>query len=93
MIEVIKLGADWCQPCKTYDPTFDAIAEKHQTGNTGVVFKKLDIEQPENLELVQQYSVRSIPTTVFVVNGEVKEKKIGVLTESAIEEIINIIRG
>jgi thioredoxin 1 len=93
MIEVIKLGADWCQPCQSYDPTFDKVAEKHQTENTGVLFKKLDIEQPENLELVQQYSVRTIPTTVFVVNGEVKEKKIGVLTESAIEEIINTIKG
>ncbi len=91
MIEVIKLGADWCQPCQAYDPTFDAITTKHQTQNTGVIFKKVDIENPENAGIVEMCAVRSIPTTVFIVNGEIKEKKIGVLTEALIEETLKSI--
>lgn len=88
MIEVIKLGAEWCGPCKQYDPIFDSIVEKHKNEGSSVSFKKVDIENPENAEIVEMCSVRSIPTTVFIVGGEIKEKKIGVLTEEVINETI-----
>jgi len=89
MIEVIKLGADWCQPCQAYDPTFKAIKEKYDNEGSGIDFKIIDIEAPQNQELVERCSVRSIPTTVFIVGGEIKEKKIGILDEKTITETIN----
>lgn len=88
MIEVIKLGAPWCGPCNAYDPTFDAIAEKYKNEGSLVSFTKVDIENPDNAEIVERCAVRSIPTTVFIVGGEIKEKKIGVLTEDVINETI-----
>ncbi len=88
MIEVIKLGAPWCGPCNVYDPIFDSIAEKHQNENSGILFKKVDIDNPENVSIVEMCAVRSIPTTVFIVSGEIKQKKIGVLSESDIEETL-----
>jgi thiol-disulfide isomerase/thioredoxin len=88
MIEVIKLGAAWCQPCKQYDPIFNSVKEKYDKEGSGISFSVIDIEDEANLELVQHYAVRSIPTTVFVVSGEIREKKIGVLDEKTISEII-----
>jgi thioredoxin 1 len=87
MVEVIKFGAAWCGPCKAIAPTIKALKEKYDAIE-GSKVNIVDIDIDENPELAQKYSVRSIPTIVFIKDDEVKEKKVGVITESQIEQII-----
>lgn len=87
MIEVIKFGADWCQPCKAIAPTMKSLKEKYDAiEGSNVSIISIDID--ENPELGEKYKVKNIPTIVFVKEGEVIQKKVGVLNESQIEEII-----
>lgn len=89
MIEVIKFGAAWCGPCKAYEPTIKSAIEKYNVEGSDVSFISIDID--ENIELASTYSIRAVPTTVFVSNGMVSAKKTGVLTLKQIEETINTI--
>ena len=87
MIEVIKFGAEWCSPCKAIAPTMEALKKKYDE-IVGSDINILSIDIDENPELGEKYKVRNIPTIIFVKDGEVVEKKVGVLNESQIEEII-----
>ena len=91
MIEVIKFGAEWCGPCKVIAPTIKSLKEKYDA-IVGSQVNIIDIDIDENPELAEKYKVRNIPTIVFVKNEEVIQKKVGVLTENEIEEIIKSIK-
>jgi thioredoxin 1 len=87
MIEVIKLGAKWCSPCTVMSPTMKSLKEKYDAiegSNVNII----DIDIDENPELGEKYKVRNIPTIIFVKDGEMVDKKVGVLNEAQIEEII-----
>lgn len=64
MTEIIKFYADWCGPCKSQYRILDEIRRE------GYVFEWTDINiedsSEENLSLVAQYGVRSIPTLVVL---------------------------
>lgn len=63
---VIRFHAQWCAPCKAFEPVYkDAATE------TLIPFYDVDIE--EALDLVREFKVMSIPAVFFVSNG-VKRK-------------------
>lgn len=80
MIRVIKFSAVWCGPCKTYDPIFSSVAEQFPD----VTFEKVDIEDMP--EVTEKYNIRNVPTTIIEVDGEVKFRRSGVLTQLELSE-------
>ena len=87
MVEVIKLGAEWCAPCKAMAPIIKSLKEKYDAIE-GTDINIIEIDIDENPELGEKYKVKSIPTIVFVKDGEMVQKKVGLLNEAQIEEII-----
>lgn len=87
MIEVIKFGAEWCGPCKAYEPTIKNAIEKYNVEGSDVSVLSLDVD--ENVELASKFSIRAVPTTVFILNDVVKAKKTGVLNSKQLDDIIN----
>lgn len=86
MLEIIKLGAQWCNPCKAYAPVIKKLEEKYNVPGSNVTVVDYDID--ENPDMGVKYGVRSVPTTVFVLEGVVKHKQSGVLDEKFIEDKI-----
>lgn len=78
---VIDFYANWCQPCKMVSPILEELSNKYKED---INFFKVDIEEED--DLVSMYSIRSIPTFVFIFsNGEV-EIIIGAPTKEKLEE-------
>jgi thioredoxin len=91
MIEVIKFGAEWCASCRVIAPTIESLKKKYDViVESNVSIMSIDID--ENPELAAKYKIKSIPTTIFIKNDEVVEKKSGVLNEAQIEEIIKSLK-
>lgn len=86
MLKVIDFWAPWCGPCKVLGPVIDRISEKYD-GDETVTIEKVNVD--ENMELAKQFEVRSIPTVVFLKDGEVVNKFVGTKTESEILKMIN----
>lgn len=81
MKELLKFSASWCQPCKSLSSNFKHVDLKD------IVFKEVDID--ENMELANQYGIRSVPTMILLKDGEEVGRKTGVLMADKIEEFIH----
>lgn len=71
---VVDLWAPWCGPCKMLGPIIEDIAKEY-TGK--VTFGKLNID--DNPQTASSYQVNSIPTLLFIKNGAVVFKQVGLL--------------
>ena len=70
---VVDFYASWCGPCKMLAPILDSVAEE----TSGVAFFRVDVDQAP--DLARRYGVMSIPTLVYLKNGEEFARTVGVL--------------
>lgn len=81
---MIDFWAEWCGPCRMIAPIVEEIAEEF--GEKAVV-GKCDIEADNALAM--KYKVRNIPTIIFIKDGEVVDRQVGVASKEALEEKLN----
>lgn len=84
---LIKYTADWCNPCKTLTP----ILEKLQEDEKNILIMEADIIN--NGESSKKYSVKNIPTCIFIKNGIEKGRFIGTKTTKQIKEFLKEYNG
>lgn len=71
MLEVVKFRADWCQPCKRLAPIIDELKQEFPD----VTFRDVDVDaQPDE---AAKYGVMSLPTLVFIKDGQVVDRQVG----------------
>lgn len=80
---VADFWAVWCGPCKMIAPIIDEMAEEYEGS---VVIGKVDVDN--NPQVASKYSIRSIPTILFIKNGEIVDKHVGVISKQALKEKI-----
>ena len=81
---LVDMFATWCGPCKMMAPVVAQLAEEYEgTVKVG----KLDIDQ--NVDIVAQYKIMSVPTFLVIKDGEVKEKLIGAVSKEELVEAID----
>lgn len=81
---VVDFYADWCGPCKMLAPVIEALAGEMEGK---VKIGKLNVD--DSPETARQYGIMSIPTLLYIKNGEVVNKTVGVLSKAEIEQVIN----
>lgn len=69
---VVDFWAEWCGPCRMVTPIIEELASDY---DGKAVIGKLNVDQ--NPEISSRYGIRSIPTVLFIKNGEVVDKQIG----------------
>ncbi|MBR4719750.1 MAG: thioredoxin [Lachnospiraceae bacterium] len=80
---LVDFWAPWCGPCKMAGPLISEIAAEHEGE-----FKVGKVNVDEEQELAEKYSVMSIPTVIAFVNGEVKNKLIGLNSKQAYVDLM-----
>jgi thioredoxin 1 len=76
-LHILKIGAPWCGPCRQLETVLHGLEENKMNG-TLVAAVNIDADETEDIAL--KYSVRAIPLTLFVKNGEVIERVQGPMT-------------
>ena len=69
---MIDFWAEWCGPCRALLPIIDQIAEE---ADANIRICKLNVD--ENTELAQKFGVMSIPTCIFMKNGDEVQRFVG----------------
>jgi len=78
---VIDVFADWCGPCMMMKPVFEELSKE-----LGSKYKFLKVNVDEERELAVKFGVSSIPTMIFIKNGEVVGKEIGYVGKQVLAE-------
>ncbi len=79
---IIDFWAPWCGPCRSFAPTFEAVAEE----NPDVIFGKINTEKEQ--ELGAAFNVRSIPTLMIFREKVILYSQPGALPKGALQEVI-----
>ena len=86
---LIDFWATWCPPCKMIAPYIEEMAGEYD-GKAKIC--KLDVDH--NQQVAQKYGIRSIPTLLFVKDGEVKEQVVGAQPKEQLKaRLDNLING
>ncbi len=86
-IVLVDFWAAWCGPCVRFAPTFEQAAEAHPD----IVFGKVDTEAEQ--ELAGAAGIRSIPTLMAFRDGILVFSQPGALPPSALEQVIQGVKG
>lgn len=70
--QVIDFGTEWCGLCRTLIPVIEGLAAEYK-GRINV--DTCDAE--ENNALATHYTIRNVPTLLFIRGGEVMERHVG----------------
>jgi len=81
---VVDFYAEWCGPCQKLTPVFDELSK--ELANK---FKLVKVNIDEQRDLAINYNVSSIPTILFIKNGEVKGKETGYMSKEDLKAKIN----
>lgn len=70
---LVDFFAVWCGPCKMMAPVIEELAQEYQGK---VKIGKFDVD--ENPVVSERFGIQSIPTLLFIKNGTVMDKVMGV---------------
>jgi len=84
MIKILKFESDSCPQCKALSATLERITKEYKTD-----MKSIDIEEDNNQDLIRKYSIRSIPTLIFLNEDQEYNRLVGNQPYATINKIIN----
>jgi len=87
-IVIVDYWAEWCGPCKSFGPIFEAVSNKEELSD--IVFAKVNTEEEQ--ELAAHFQIRSIPTLMVFREQVVLFANPGMLNETQLLELITQIR-
>ncbi len=82
-LSVVDFWAPWCGPCLALGPTIDALAKEYE-GKVNV--GKINVDENPNISV--QYGITSIPCILFIKDGQVVDKQIGMAAKGAFDKKI-----
>jgi thioredoxin len=81
---LVDFSATWCGPCKQLKPIVEELATEF-AGKLKVAH--IDVEQARNVAM--KYGVMSVPTVLYMKDGNVRDSQIGLSSKDKMIEKIN----
>ena len=78
-LAVVDFWAEWCGPCRMVGPIIEELATEYEGK---AIVGKVNVDH--NQAVSMKYGVRSIPTILFIKNGEVVDKQVGATSKQAL---------
>lgn len=85
---LIDFWATWCVPCQMQSPIIYELSEELEDS---VVFAKVNVD--ENPDLTEQFEVMSIPALIFIKDGKVVDRRVGLTPKETLLAMLNSVNA
>lgn len=75
--------ADWCVPCKQMKP----VIEQFRFANKDIIYHNINIDLPENKELVKDFGVMGVPTFIALIDNNIHDRHTGLASKFKLESL------
>ncbi len=82
-VVVVDFFATWCGPCRMLAPILEDVQEELK--DQAHIFK---VDVDENEKLARSFGIMSIPTIIVFVNGEMKDKRVGLMMKDELLALV-----
>lgn len=89
-IVLVDFWASWCGPCKMMTPILEGVSKNFEDDDSVNIYKVNAEEEPE---IAKQFQVTSVPTLVFMKNGEVAKVVKGLQTGPVVTEALEALKS
>lgn len=83
MVKILYFTAKWCGPCQVLAPIMEQIGNELPTAQ----IEKIDVDADRNT--ANYYQVTSVPTLIFLKEGKVVDRRVGMQPKKHLTEMIN----
>jgi thioredoxin 1 len=78
---LVDFWAEWCGPCRMVGPLVEEISTEY---DGKAVVGKVNVDHNPNISA--KYGIRSIPTILFIKDGEVVDRHVGAAPKNILSE-------
>ena len=82
MKQVLYFSAKWCTACQATTPIVEQVKRSNQA-------QVAIIDVDYDVSLVEQYKVKSVPTTIILENNNEIKRYVGSITSHQLNQLIN----
>ena len=86
-IVLVDFWAEWCGPCKSFAPSYEAVSQEHDD----VVFGKVDTEEQQ--ALAAAFNIRSIPTLMAFRDNVLVYSQAGALPKESLADLVGQVKA
>ena len=76
-VAIVDFWAEWCGPCRMVGPIIEELSHDYEGK---VLVGKVNVDH--NPQVSMKFGVRSIPTILFIKNGEIVDKQVGATSKA-----------
>lgn len=83
MKKLMHFTADWCVPCKQMKPLIEEFRFTHKD----VDYYSINVDLPENAELVKDFSIKGVPTLIALTDNVVTNRHTGLASKDKLNNL------
>jgi thioredoxin 1 len=87
-VALVDFWAPWCGPCRMIAPVIEELAEEYD-GKAKICKVNTDEEQ----DIAVKFGIRSIPTLIFLKDGQVVDQIVGAQSKQVLAEKLDSLLG